>query len=337
MVFLAIVPSMDFDKYTATENDHQRRLDRIIRKFLPEMPLSLVYKNIRSGFIRVNGTKAKNDTKISCGDEIWICTVLKSSTQKNQLNESNSNELQNLPNIEIQDVFVNRHIRIINKPYGINVQVAKQGEIALDPIIKQEFYKKHPQNSLSFKPGPLHRLDKNTTGLLAFSQSLDGSRWFTKAIENHQIKKTYIGIVEGNIKNTILLNDKICDSSENKNFHTVKVSETFGKIANTKIIPISTGFYKQTPVTLCFFEIGTGRKHQIRVQSSNYGYPLLGDTAYKSKISILKQENRHYFLHAYSLSFEKENPLDLPQRIFALPDSNFLNFVLKCALQMPDT
>ena len=177
---------MIFKEFSIGKDDIDRRIDRVVRKFLKTTPLTIIYKNIRSGFIRVNNKKIKNDYRMLEHDVLFI--------EDNFFNKSQQSEHKfSVTSINFETVFQNDDILIINKPVGINVQAATKDDISLDKIIKDDFIRSgKAEKSLSFLPGPLHRLDKNTSGLLAFSQSLIGARIFSEAFVNHSIKKTYL-------------------------------------------------------------------------------------------------------------------------------------------------
>lgn len=302
---------MNFLDFPIGKDDEDRRIDKVLRVFLPTHPLSEIYKLIRKGLIKVNKFKVKQDYHIKNGDVIQIADFL---VEKKVVNPDG---IKN-DDINLDIVFKNQHIIIINKPYDKTVHGNKD---SIDNIIKKMYSGSDSNYSLSFSPGPLHRLDKKTTGLLAFSQSLEGARWFSEKIATHEIKKFYWGIVEGRIENKQVWENRILkdSSEETKGFHTVSESSADGKISVTYARPLGFGVYKGREITLVEFEIKTGRTHQIRFQSSANGHPLLGDTAYGGmKIN----EGQDFFLHARRLIIP-ENSLDLPAVLECEPGKNF--------------
>lgn len=173
---------MKFREFIASQDDDDRRLDRIIRKFISEDSLSAVYKSIRKGLIKINDKKAEASQHVFCGDKIKIADFLLISNNKKSLDEDKIDF-----NLEI--VFKTDDLIFINKPYDITVQGNSE---ALNRQFEL-FYKKNYENtSLSFNPGPLHRLDRKTTGLIAFSLSLKGAKWFSKNIAEHTIQKNIL-------------------------------------------------------------------------------------------------------------------------------------------------
>ena len=306
---------MKFREFIASQDDDDRRLDRIIRKFISEDSLSAVYKSIRKGLIKINDKKAEASQHVFCGDKIKIADFLLISNNEKSLDEDKIDF-----NLEI--VFKTDDLIFINKPYDIAVQGNSE---ALNRQFEL-FYKKNYENtSLSFNPGPLHRLDRKTTGLIAFSLSLKGAKWFSKNIADHTIQKKYIGVIQGKLSHEECWQDSISkEFDETADFQTVKINSSYnGKTAKTTVIPLGFGKFNKTEYTLAQFNIETGRTHQIRAQSSFHGYPLLGDTAYGG----LKIQETEYFLHAFEMIFPENNELNLPPSLKAPVPKLFFNFL----------
>ena len=310
---------MDFIDFKTSSNDKDRRFDTLLRKFLPQMPLSLIFKNIRTGFIRLNNKKAKQETKIQAGDIINIEKRLfekfssstdfsnsdsTNNTDKNSVSEENIKKNKDFIN-EIT-LFKNQNILILNKPYNINVQDSINDKNSLDKIVKSIYIK----DSLTFTPGPMHRLDKLTTGIICFSQNLQCARWFSEQIANHSIQKYYLAILEGKLLGKQEWIDYLEKDDEvlKNGMHKSKVfsfsDKNEGKKAITIIEPISYGKYKNMDMTFAKIFIPTGRNHQIRLQCSSRGYPILQDSLYNSKISKEKNDfEQKLYLHCYKLVF----------------------------------
>src|SRR5574344_939894 len=180
---------MEFSSFTAGSDDAGRRLDRILKRILPDLTLSEMYQSLRKGMIKVNGKKADGSTKILCNDTITVAAFLlvkKDSDSPSQATTvhqiaSSYDKIPQSPHTtfhqshgipQLQTVFRNEYVWIINKPYGIPVQpdsTTKDGAPCLSDMVAADYASSHQTStSLSFRPGPLHRLDKNTTGLVAF-------------------------------------------------------------------------------------------------------------------------------------------------------------------------
>jgi 23S rRNA pseudouridine955/2504/2580 synthase len=169
--------------------------------------------------------------------------------------------------------------------------------------------------SLSFTPAPLHRLDKQTTGILVCSESLEGAHWFSSALLNHKIQKRYLGLAEG-----------LLDSPED--WEDLLDEDGFpAKIAKTHASPLSFGSYRGKAVTLVEYEIATGRKHQIRAQSVIHGHPLLGDTKYGG---ARIDEGQEFYLHAWKMGFPAEKSAGLPELITAPIPAAYKKMLEKC-------
>ncbi|MBQ5999090.1 MAG: RluA family pseudouridine synthase [Treponema sp.] len=328
---------MDFTEFYASSDDNDRRLDRILRKFISQEALSGIYSAVRKGLIKVNGKKAEPGKHIFAGDCIRIANFLLESENSRETEYCTCSENKKKTSLletervplnteELPEIILKTEdILILNKPYDITVQGQ---ENSLNKSVEVFFRKEQKNKSLSFTPGPMHRLDRKTTGAIAFSMSLKGARWFSEAIKTHEIKKDYIGILQEKLLQPEYWKDNIKrEYNAEKAFQTVLAGDT-GKEAITKVTPLGYGKYKKTDYTLARFSIETGRTHQIRSQAALHGHPLLGDTAYGGT----KIEMTEYFLHAYELYFPKDNPLSLPEKIKAPVPKVFENF-LKTTMQ----
>ncbi len=304
---------MDFIELKTGNDDIDRRLDKVIRRFLANESLSSLYKLLRKGLVKVNKKKVDGSYHIQSGDTINIAAFLL---------QQNTESAEVLPKAQQLNkdwiILKNDYLLILNKPYDIPVQKSSENQISLDTMVADEYIKSHTQNtSLSFKTGPLHRLDKKTTGVLVFSQNLIGARWFSKSIAEHTTSKIYIGLAQGKLKNKEEWIDLIEKNSEETAFKTVKAGGDTGKQAVTEVTPIAYGKYNETPVTLIKYNIKTGRTHQIRSQTSLHGFPLFGDTAYGGTKIQNNTTGQDFFLHALYLIFPEDNPCDIKQKITA--------------------
>lgn len=326
---------MEFIRFKTGKDDEGRRLDRIAKKLLSEENLSQLYKAIRNGLIKVNEKKQKGEYRIQKGDEIKIASFL----AENAVLADKKNQEKITPLPEEWIVLRTQELLFLNKPYDLPVQKSKAGEQALNVLVQEDydfFNSQNTRKSLSFRTGPLHRLDRRTTGLIAFSQNLEGAQDFSKAIQEHRIKKTYLAIVEGALEQTETWTEKISRNEKDLNsskFHTVSVNSGSknSKESSTTVIPLAYGKYKGIQVSLVKFIISTGRTHQIRAASAYHSHPLLGDTVYGAR-QISEKQN--LFLHSYSLEFQ-ENLFSLPKKIVCPPGENFVSVLKSSLINLP--
>ncbi|MCL2808705.1 MAG: RluA family pseudouridine synthase [Treponema sp.] len=292
------------------ENDKGRRLDRILRKALPDHPLPLIHRLLRQGHVLVNGKPGKAQDRLDCGLIIKIPSIKNKNINKNNKNGRKTSAAEiNLPPPDI--IWQDAGLLAVNKPSGISVH----GLNSLDSIV-QSFLKDKLPPSLSFKPGPLHRLDKPTSGIVIFSTNIEGARLFSSLMRERKVRKTYLTIVEGIIKKEeIWQDDLVRDREKKKTF--VSDLEISGKPAVTKVIPLAVDGNH----TLIKAEITTGRTHQIRAQAAFHGYPLAGDIKYGGH----RLKNGSLFLHAWKLEFLN---FSLEAPIPSFPQISLLNRVL---------
>ncbi|MBQ4025536.1 MAG: RluA family pseudouridine synthase [Treponema sp.] len=316
---------MEFDEFTAGENDSGRRLDRVLKIMLRDFEGVNIFSALRKKLILVNGRKAEASYKVNCGDKIKIASFLLEKSPESKALDDKQQEFGTNFSLDEATVFKNGSVMVINKPYGINVQPSFSSETSLSEIVAREC-KKGP--SLSFTPSPLHRLDRFTTGALVFSLSIDGARIFSQMMQEGLVRKTYLGIVQGLMDREFEWTDGIVEekSSDTASFHKVRVvglDEKASAKAVTKAFPLAAGSWNGKEVTLVKFEIPTGRKHQIRAQSAFHGFPLLGDRAYGgTRIS-----GHEFYLHAVQIEFPSGNNLLLPPKIYVPLPPEFLNFL----------
>ncbi|MCR5172357.1 MAG: RluA family pseudouridine synthase [Treponema sp.] len=332
---------MNFLDFEISKDDQNRRLDKVIRKFIPELNLSELYKAIRSGIIKVDNKKRRGEYKVLAGQKIQIADFLYRKKDESVLPQINNQPSKIPPLDENSIVLRNDDLLFLNKKYNLAVQESGKNELSLAKIVQYDYdnvHKSEQLKSLSFKTGPLHRLDKKTTGLICFSQSLSGARWFSNIIKEHKIIKTYLAVTVGKIDSPQTWREKIEKSCETKNgFHTVNVKaddtdSTKAKDSLTEVCPLAFGKFEGKDITLAKFIIYTGRTHQIRATSSFHGHPLLGDDAYNGgKINSA----RNFYLHALSVEFTEPALFNLPQKIICPPDNDFIEFLNKCLIKLP--
>jgi 23S rRNA pseudouridine955/2504/2580 synthase len=216
----------------------------------------------------------------------------------------------------LEVLFEGSGLLVLNKPAGLAVH-GPDGD-NLDMRVQSYLEGKIPA-SLSFRPGPLHRLDKPTSGIVVFSSCLEGAKTFSRLLGEGKLFKTYLAVLEGNLEEVALWNDslfrdkKLRKSIAGREKVSVNAGNSRVKDAVTRLRPLCRS--KSRELTLALVEPETGRTHQIRSQAALHHFPLWGDRKYGSK------GKGGFFLHALSLEFPPEEP-SFPRRIAApLPDA----------------
>lgn len=283
-------------EYIVEENG--KRLDSYVASQDEEITRTATQRLIEQGHILVNGKKQKVSYKVSKGDIISIEEV------KAQPIELKAQE------IPIEIIYEDNDIIVVNKPKGMVVHPANgnpDGTLvnAIMAICK---------DSLSgiggeIRPGIVHRLDKDTSGLLIVAKNDKAHVNMSEQIKNHEVKKTYIALVRGIVKeNEATIDMPIGRSTSDRKKMAVTKN---GKNAVTHIKVLK----RYDKYTLLQVNIETGRTHQIRVHLSHIGYPIVGDCTYsngKNEFGIVGQ-----CLHSKLLEFKhpitgKEMKLEAP-------------------------
>ena len=271
----------------ASTDDDGRRLDRILRKALPDMPLSAVHRLLRQGCVRVNEKAAAANLRIHSGDLITL-----PDNDFFTSNHTNTGaKLQKSADFIVPMIlFEGGGLLIINKPAGIVVH----GNESLTDLVISYLKPKLPP-SLSFAPGPLHRLDRQSSGVLAFSASLEGARQFSAMMRQRLIKKQYLAIVEGLIEKPEIWQDELIRSGHHRKTYSKPKPGAVSKTAVTKVKPLASNSLS----TLILAEIETGRTHQIRAQAAGRAHPLLGDRKYGA--ALIPEYSGCFYLHAWRM------------------------------------
>ena len=155
--------------------------------------------------------------------------------------------------------------------------------------------------------GLVHRLDRNTSGLMVVAKRSKAATRLTKALQQGEVKRTYQALLLGHLRKKERWQHWLIKDKKNNKSKIVKKSSVPGTVPGTKeailkVKPIKTFKKKGEILTLAEFELETGRSHQIRVQAAHEGYPLIGDKKYGGQ-KVMNFGFSHPVLHAYQLSF----------------------------------
>ena len=272
-------------EYIVSQEEKGKRLDTYIPSVDTDITRTSAQRLIEDGNILVNGKNAKVSYKIQENDKISV-----------EIPEPKQIELK-AQNIPIEIIYEDSDIIVVNKPKGMVVHPANgnpDGTLvnAIMAICKDSL----AGIGGEIRPGIVHRIDKDTSGLLIVAKNDNAHVKMSEQIKNHEVKKTYIALVRGVFKeNEATIDMPIGRSTSDRKKMAVNKN---GKNAITHI-KVLKRFDKYT---LLKVNIETGRTHQIRVHLSHIGYPIVGDYTYsngKNEFDVIGQ-----CLHAQKLEFK---------------------------------
>tara|TARA_Y100001970_G_scaffold276610_1_gene379533 strand:+ start:2285 stop:3184 length:900 start_codon:yes stop_codon:yes gene_type:complete len=267
-------------KIKITHGFEDQRIDKFLKKFFSNLPQSFIEKNLRKKNILVNDLIIKSKYLLKENDLIIIKNYSKKiySEHKPQSNKNNINKTQQ-KNFNNSILYENDNFLVIDKWSGISTQGGTNINTSIDTIIK----------NISVNYNLVHRLDKETSGLLIIAKNLKYTKIFGNLFKSQKIKKTYLALCDGKPKmiesyvNLLLENDKK-DKLYTKTFYKV--------LSNNQ------------KISLIQFEPTTGKKHQLRIVAKNLGSPIVGDSKYN--LNKLKK-NENLKLNAHRLDFKIDN------------------------------
>ena len=274
--------------YTIKEIYSGMRIDRWIRNHVASLPQSLIEKSLRKGKIKVNIKKVHSSYKLKTGDKIKFFNFTFEVNKNKETNKKFS------PSSELLKVHENRILEnnddfiVIDKSPGVPVQGGtKSKKNLIDILASSEFFK-------DTKPFPVHRLDKETSGIMIIAKNHNSARLLTTLFRLRKIHKTYLAVCHGQIskKKGELKNELITFENDKKK---IEKAITYYKVLSETN---STSFLELKPVT--------GRKHQLRKQLALINNPIVGDKKYILSNKKIKSD-KDLMLHAYSLKFYINN------------------------------
>lgn len=294
------------NKHIVDDKNINLRLDQYLSIVYPKLSRSFIQKLIKEGLVLVNGDTEKQRYLIREGD---IIEVLSKEIEEESVILDKTNLSKPL-----DIVYEDEHILVINKPRGLVIHPAESfREETLVDILKYQNYQLSSFNKDESRPGIIHRIDKDSSGLLIVCKTNEAHEILANDFKENKIKRVYKALCYGNVKE-----DKF------------KVIAPIGRNPNNrlKMSVIESGRYAETHFeveerfnnyTLLKASLQTGRTHQIRVHLLFINHPIVGDTLYSKKVKGLDGQ----FLHAYMLEFE--HPITKKKLQLEAPLSNELN------------
>ncbi len=262
------------------------RIDKWIRKKIGNLPQSLLEKNLRIGKIKINNKKIKSSYKLSINDKISIFDLNFTPFKKNKKAEFQPSK-KIIKYNEETIIDNNDNFIVINKKSGVPVQGGtKSKKNLIDIFKKSEFF-------INSKPYSVHRLDKDTSGILIIAKNRETAQILTSLFRLRKVHKTYLAICHGQIlKKSGELNSELIRYENNKAIREKAI--THYRVIDTN-----------SSLTLLEMKPITGRKHQLRKQLLQIGHPIYGDQKYNFGYNNIK--NKNLMLHAYKIKFMIKN------------------------------
>jgi len=271
-------------KYLIKSEYEGARFDRWFRHNIANVPQSFIEKNLRKGKIKVNHKKIKSSYKLLIKDEVLLHDLVFSKEKKTKskfIYKATKKDLSFSSDIFIEN---NENFAVINKPAGISVQSGTKSKRNILDILRStiEFEKTNPYT--------VHRIDKETTGILIVAKNRKYAQLFTSLFRIRKIHKTYLCIVVGQLNdNKGTFTDELIYYEGSKKIRTVAIT-------HFKVLDFNNNY------SLLKLNPETGRKHQLRKQLLIHGCPILGDDKYRISINKRIKKNA-LMLHAYKINF----------------------------------
>jgi len=270
------------------ERDGQR-IDNALATILKGVPKSLIYRILRTGQVRVNGKRAKPDTRLAAGDLLRIPPVRVAERETSVAPAGQVAEVADAV------IFEDKHFLVIDKPAG----VASHGGSGVSHGAIELLRAARPKESLEL----VHRLDRDTSGVLVFARTRPALTGLQALIRGGEVTKQYLCLMTGTPSRAKFdVNAPLQKSILQGGERMVRVSDN-GKPSLTFFREIE----QYSGARLMEATLGTGRTHQIRVHAAHVGHPLAGDPKYgdaEANQRFRKKGLKRMFLHASHMSFE---------------------------------
>lgn len=295
-------------------HDDGRRIDKIIRKMWPDLPLSALMRAFRKGMVRVEGHRVECSDRVAEGQFVELPWDDAAVGRRENTGE---NVEKTGANVEI--IYADQDICIVNKPWNLLAQPdTKGGESVISRVASTLGWK-----DFSFVPTPAHRLDRNTSGALILALGGAALRCLHEAWRTGKVKKTYLAIVAGNTPKEGEIDAPLLKTGEG---NKVSVNREEGQSALTRYRKLEG----DGSISLLLVELLTGRPHQARVHLASIGFPLVGDLKYGDRRinDVWREMNvKRPLLHSRSLEFQSmREPLEhlSGKRFLAVPPQDFM-------------
>lgn len=265
-------------------DDDGQRLDRWLKKKFPDVGFGAMQKLLRTGQVRVDGKRAKPDTRLVAGQELRLPPMLSNAEVAEKTSSDKDRDfMRTLVIYEDEDMVA------INKPSGLAVQggsgITRHVDGMLDAL----------KGTNGVRPRLVHRIDRETSGVLVLARSAEAARRLTEAFAGRDMEKTYVALTSPVPKHDKgRIDAPMAKGMSGPEMEKVLIDDEAGKSAITDYEVLARAEDGKT--ALVQFHPLTGRTHQIRVHAAHIGCPLWGDVKYGSAMG------KRFYLHARRLS-----------------------------------
>lgn len=282
---------------TIGKNDAGQRLDKYLSKRFKTMPKSLMYKYLRTKYIKLNGKKVAPDVFLNEGD------VLTFYIKDEFFEEQKSYDFLKAGK-ELSVIYEDDNLLLLDKKIGVIAhQDNRYDSDTLNLRVLRYLYEKgdyDPEKENSFTPALCNRIDRNTGGIVIAAKNAEALRVINQKIRDREIKKYYLCVVKGKP-------DRQHDTMtaylyKNESTNTVSVYDKPRDSAKEIVTEYSV-LDTSPALSLCEVLLHTGRTHQIRAHMAHIGHPLLGDEKYGDRKLNAKYRMRRQALYSYKLRF----------------------------------
>lgn len=284
--------------FEVTEQDSKKRLDIVFQEHYPDFSRAHIKNMIANGEIMVNGCRTKAGASLKVGQIVQF-----SCEQVKELNAAPEE-------IAFDVVYEDGDLLVINKPQGLVVHPCSSTKSGT--LVNGLLFKVKDLSGINgvLRPGIVHRLDKNTSGLMLVAKNDAAHASLAKQIQDKTCQRKYLALLEGNLSDNQGHIETYID--RDKKDRTKMAVSTSGKLAVTDYQVIQ----RFTTACLVEFQLQTGRTHQIRVHAKALGHPVIGDDVYGKTNKMLQGQ----LLHSYFISFVHPRTAKRMQFEIGLPD-----------------
>ena len=286
------------------KNDANQRIDKYLKKLLCNAPSSFIYKMLRKKNIKINGVKVNEKYILKEND------VLEMFLYEDKFQEfTKEKDIYSLKK-EFKVLYEDKNILVVNKPAGLLVHGdANENINTLSHQVLSYLKNKgelETDRESTFMPGPVHRLDRNTSGIVIFGKTLNALQDLNEMMKKrHHIEKTYMTICAGKLKEKQELIGYVKKIDNEDRVQFVKKDDPDALLMKTIVEPIRNN----QKFSLVKVHLVTGRMHQIRIHLASINHPVIGDRKYGDfhLNKVLKQEYglNNQLLHAYKICFKE--------------------------------